>query len=56
MKIVGIGGAGLIGSKVVAKLAEHPLDDHALPTTTSAEVCPTRFAERLADNATAPLR
>jgi len=65
MKVVVIGGTGLVGSKVVAKLSQHGHEAIAaapntgvntlLPTTT-ATVFPTRFTEWLIDNAPAPVR
>jgi uncharacterized protein YbjT (DUF2867 family) len=64
MKVVVIGGTGLVGSKVVAKLSQHGHEAIAaapntgvktlLPTT--ATVFPTRFTEWLIDNAPAPVR
>jgi hypothetical protein len=54
MKVVVIGGTGLIGSKVVAKLTQH--DDHTLVPGRDATVFPTRFEDWLIDNAPAPAR
>jgi uncharacterized protein YbjT (DUF2867 family) len=69
MKVVVIGGTGLIGSKVVAKRTEHGheaiaaspetgvvLDARTLVPATTATVLPTRFEDWLIDNALAPVR
>ena len=54
MKVVVIGGTGLIGSKVVATLTD--LDNHTLIPATTATVFPTRFADWLLDSALASVR